>query len=146
MSDFRPLCPPPSLVYVPEFAPDIPICSHPNILLRLRYFHRKQPKKYLQYTKGAPILVTNFADFKLWTEFHLMKIRMFFLGPLPTKDDIRTQKWFKPLHIHNGMSEKSGVIRLASTSFQSEDIRKVGNFKVFFSRKFKFPAKRSTFA
>ena len=33
-------------------------------------------------SKVAPILVTYFADFELWTEFHLMKIRIFFIGLL----------------------------------------------------------------
>ena len=41
--------------------------------------------------KVAPILVTYFADFELWTEFHNMKFEIFFDGRLlATKGDVWT--------------------------------------------------------
>ena len=37
--------------------------------------------------KVAPILVTYFAIFELWTEFYLLNIGIFFLGRLLAIDD-----------------------------------------------------------
>ena len=51
------------------------LLSHPYILLRLRYFYLKATQKILcNVPKGG----TYFADYELWTEFHLMKIGIYF--------------------------------------------------------------------
>ena len=59
-------------MYAPNFAPITrKLLSHPYILLRLRYFYLKTTQKMLcNVSKGG----TYFADYELWTDFHLMKI------------------------------------------------------------------------
>ena len=58
--------------------------------------------------KNGTILVANFTDFELWTEFHLMQIGNF-LSSDPSwlqKQVYRCKMLFRPLNIHNSEEQK----------------------------------------